>query len=112
MPAAGPARTSVGQHQAKGYDREEPLRFTGHERDFDNTTPNDSSSYIDYMHARYYARPITVGGTRIVDGHHRYVAGRIVGREPPIAPGTASRSARVYKWVKDVYKDLTDWGNN
>ena len=51
----GEERTSIGQHQAKGYDREEPLRFTGHERDFDNTAPNDSSSFIDYMHARYYA---------------------------------------------------------
>ncbi|HEV7240800.1 MAG TPA: RHS repeat-associated core domain-containing protein [Thermoanaerobaculia bacterium] len=51
----GEERTTIGQHQARGYDREEPLRFTSHERDFDNTHPNDSSSYIDYMHARYYA---------------------------------------------------------
>jgi RHS repeat-associated protein len=51
----GEERTTIGQHQARGYDREEPLRFTGHERDFDSDTPNDSSSYIDYMHARYYA---------------------------------------------------------
>jgi RHS repeat-associated protein len=51
----GEERTTIGQHQARGYDREEPLRFTSHERDFDNAQPNDSSSYIDYMHARYYA---------------------------------------------------------
>ncbi len=51
----GEERTAIGQHQARGYDREEPLRFTGHERDFDNAQPNDSSAYIDSMHARYYA---------------------------------------------------------
>lgn len=55
----GEERTAIGQHQARGYDREEPLRFTGHERDFDNAQPNDSSSYVDSMHARYYA---TKGG--------------------------------------------------
>ena len=51
----GAERTMIGQHLARGFDREEPMRFTGHERDFDNTTPNDSSAYIDYMHALYYA---------------------------------------------------------
>lgn len=51
----GEERTKVGQHVARGFDREEPLRFTGHERGFDNLQPNDSSAYIDYMHARYYA---------------------------------------------------------
>ncbi|MDP9194007.1 MAG: RHS repeat-associated core domain-containing protein [Acidobacteriota bacterium] len=70
----GEERTSIGQHQAKGYDREEPLRFTGHERDFDNTTPNDSSSYIDYMHARYYAttsgRFLSVDPGRDWDDHN------------------------------------------
>lgn len=50
----GEDRTTVGQQAAKGFDREQPHRFTGHERDFDNTQPNDSSSYVDYMHARSY----------------------------------------------------------
>jgi RHS repeat-associated protein len=50
----GEERTTIAQHMARGFDREEPLRFTGHERDFDNSQPNDSSSYLDYMHARYY----------------------------------------------------------
>lgn len=50
----GEERTLIGQQLAKGFDREEPHRFTGHERDFDTATPNDSSSYVDAMHARYY----------------------------------------------------------
>jgi RHS repeat-associated protein len=67
--------------------------------------------YANRAAAGEVAPPIRVDGTRIVDGHHRYVAGRIVGREPAVAPGTSSPSARVYNWLKDVYKDLTDWGN-
>jgi len=51
----GEERTAISQHVPRGYDREEPFRFTGHERDFDIPEPNDSSSYIDYMHARYYS---------------------------------------------------------
>lgn len=34
------------------------MRFTGHERDNNNTTPNTQDGDLDYMHARYYA-PVT-----------------------------------------------------
>ena len=51
----GEERTSLGQHAARGFDREPPHRFTGHERDFDSAAPNGSSASIDSMHARYYA---------------------------------------------------------
>ena len=34
--------------------REEPINFTGHERDFDLTQTGDNDNYLDYMHARYY----------------------------------------------------------
>lgn len=34
-----------------GTIRPEPLRFTGHERDFDTSW---APEYLDYMHARYY----------------------------------------------------------
>ena len=50
----GGERTEIDQHTALGFSREEPLRYTGHERDFEHAAPNDSSAYIDYMHARYY----------------------------------------------------------
>ena len=51
----GEERTPVAQQVARGFERESPHRFTGHERDFDTATPNDSSAYVDAMHARYYA---------------------------------------------------------
>src|SRR5436190_301558 len=38
---------------AAGYDREEPARFTGHERDFNAGTTSENANYNDYMHARY-----------------------------------------------------------
>ena len=51
----GEERTAIAQLRARGFDRESPHRFTGHERDFDSVAPNDSSGYVDSMHARYYA---------------------------------------------------------
>jgi len=44
------------QETAGGFDREDPKRFTGHERDY--AAPPDapaSAYYLDYMHARFYA---------------------------------------------------------
>ena len=35
-----------------GYDREEPMRFTGHERDFNVGATTENSNYNDFMHAR------------------------------------------------------------
>jgi RHS repeat-associated protein len=41
------------QETTNGFDREDPMRFTGHERDFFTSSP-PSIPYLDYMHARYY----------------------------------------------------------
>jgi RHS repeat-associated protein len=44
------------QETAGGFDREDPKRFTGHERDY--APPGESpasTAYLDYMHARYYS---------------------------------------------------------
>ena len=41
------------QETSEGYDREEPARFTGHERDFNAGTTSENANYNDYMHARY-----------------------------------------------------------
>ncbi|MEK6374099.1 MAG: RHS repeat-associated core domain-containing protein [Acidobacteriota bacterium] len=38
-----------------GFDREEPMKFTGHERDFAGGFGAEDSHYVDYMHARYFA---------------------------------------------------------
>jgi len=40
---------------AGGFDREEPMKFTGQERDFAGGEGREDSHYIDYMHARYYS---------------------------------------------------------
>jgi RHS repeat-associated protein len=40
----------------EGYDRPEPLKFTGHERDFVGGSGYDNvDNYLDYMHARNYS---------------------------------------------------------
>jgi RHS repeat-associated protein len=41
------------QETSIGFDREEPRRFTGHERDFVAADGCDAT-VLDYMHARYY----------------------------------------------------------
>jgi RHS repeat-associated protein len=44
------------QDTAGGFDREDPKRFTGHERDY--APPGESAAstaYLDYMHARFYS---------------------------------------------------------
>jgi RHS repeat-associated protein len=46
--------TSMRQEQARGYDRENPLRFMSHEREFLGGTATENANTIDYMHARYY----------------------------------------------------------
>ena len=51
----GEERTLIGQQVARGFDRETPHRFTGHERDYDAAAPNAGSSYVDSMHARFYS---------------------------------------------------------
>jgi len=56
------------QETAGGFDREDPKRFTGHERDY--AAPPDSPAsayYLDYMHARYYSS--NVGRFFSVDRH-------------------------------------------
>src|SRR5204863_7143384 len=40
---------------AGGFDREEPAKFTGHERDFAGGQGREDSHYTDYMHARDYS---------------------------------------------------------
>jgi RHS repeat-associated protein len=43
----------VAQETAAGYDREEPLKFTGHERDYAGGFGGEDGHAVDYMHARY-----------------------------------------------------------
>ncbi len=44
--------TALRQETPNGFDREEPMKFTGHERDFTGGTMTENTNYLDYMHAR------------------------------------------------------------
>jgi RHS repeat-associated protein len=46
--------TSIRQETAGGFDREEPMKFTGAERDFAAGTDSENTNYIDHMYARSY----------------------------------------------------------
>jgi len=46
------------QETTAGFDREDPMRFTGHERDFRSGFLQTTTPYLDYMHARYYASTV------------------------------------------------------
>jgi RHS repeat-associated protein len=69
-------------------------------------------NYVRRLEAGQVAPPIKVDGSIIVDGNHRYVAGRLVGREPAQTAGTVSPSqATRARPVQDLKVDPNDWGN-
>jgi RHS repeat-associated protein len=55
----GAEQTPINQEEmnfgGNGVIRPEPLRFTGHQRDFNGSWSLENFDYIDYMHARYYS---------------------------------------------------------
>lgn len=44
------------------------------------------------------APAIKVDGSMIVDGNHRYIAGKVLGREPPIQPWSGGRPGDAVPW--------------
>jgi RHS repeat-associated protein len=38
----------------ESFERVQPMKFTGHERDYISAVNTESTDYLDYMHARYY----------------------------------------------------------
>jgi hypothetical protein len=44
----------------------------------------------------------------IVEGNHRYIAGRICGKDPPIQPWAGGRPAQVVPWEK-ILIDAAEW---
>jgi|GEM_PF-5092516 len=50
----GDEYSPFSQETAAGFDREEPMKFTGHERDYAGGMGAEDGHAIDYMHARYY----------------------------------------------------------
>ncbi len=56
------------------------------------------------------APAIQISGDMIIEGHHRYVAGKIHGWEPKTVPGNATSATNVTTW-KNVITDPADWDN-
>ncbi|WP_238387938.1 RHS repeat-associated core domain-containing protein, partial [Pararcticibacter amylolyticus] len=68
--------------------------------------------YVNMLDAGSEAPAIKVAGDVIVEGNHRFVAGRIVGQEPAQVPGTLSPSqASSVKPIQATKVDPVDWGN-
>jgi RHS repeat-associated protein len=63
----GGETTSVWQEENGGFDREDPMKFTGHERDYAGSFGREDGHAIDYMHARYYSA--SLGRFLSVDRH-------------------------------------------
>ena len=70
------------------------------------------ANYVQKIEAGMVAPAIKVDGKIIVEGNHRYVAGRLAGKEPAQTAGTASPSqVRQAKPIENIKVDPTDWGN-
>jgi hypothetical protein len=54
--------------------------------------------YVDRILAGEKPPAIRVDGSIIVDGNHRYVAGRVLGQEPPVTEWMGGRPNRVIPW--------------
>jgi RHS repeat-associated protein len=68
--------------------------------------------YVDMLNQGKEPPPIKVDGDVIVDGNHRYIAGRVFGSDPPIQPGTLFPSRRgQIRSFEDIFIDPSDWGN-
>jgi hypothetical protein len=63
-------------------------------------------TYVDRLIAGEVAPAIKVDGAIIVDGNHRYIAGRVMGREPAIQPWAGGRGP-IVPW--NEIKISPDW---
>jgi hypothetical protein len=66
--------------------------------------------YVTRLGGGEIAPSIKVNNGIIVDGNHRYIAGRIFGQEPLQIPGAGGRINSIINWSK-LKIDPFDWGN-
>ena len=64
--------------------------------------------YVDKLSAGETPPAIKVDGNMIVDGNHRYIAGRIFGQDPPIQPWAGGRPDGAVPW-SDIKISPNDW---
>ncbi|MBI0520873.1 RHS repeat-associated core domain-containing protein, partial [Pectobacterium parmentieri] len=68
--------------------------------------------YVDRLLKGDIAPPIKVDGNIIVEGNHRYIAGKVVGKMPEMSPGTLPPSKLPdIKPMSSTIVDDFDWGN-
>jgi RHS repeat-associated protein len=75
-----------------GFDREDPKRFTGHERDYAGEGAPASTAYLDYMHARSFSATV----------------GRFLSVDPLIGDVADPQSFNRYAYVENNPALLTD----
>src|SRR5260221_6554466 len=80
------------QEVAAGFDREEPMKYTGHERDFVGGTLADTAVTLDYMHARFFEAAM----------------GRFLSVDPVIGSMFRPQSWNRYAYVGDNPINATD----
>ncbi|WEX94598.1 hemagglutinin repeat-containing protein [Achromobacter sp. SS2-2022] len=69
--------------------------------------------YVDRLLAGEVSPPIKMDGDVIVDGNHRYIAARILGREVKVVPSVLPNSLRDKKSsISKIEVDSADWGNH
>ncbi len=68
--------------------------------------------YVDRLLKGDIAPPIKVDGNIVVEGNHRYIAGKVVGKMPEMSPGTLPPSKLPdIKPMSSTIVDDFDWGN-
>jgi hypothetical protein len=69
--------------------------------------------YVNKLKQGLIPPPIKVADGVIIEGNHRYAAGKVFGREPARVPGVLSPSqAGNVRPFGDIHIDPTDWGNH
>jgi len=68
--------------------------------------------YVDRLAAGEVAPAIRVADGVVVEGNHRYIAGRLFGSEPSVQAGTRAshRTATSSRSFSDLFLDSVDWG--
>jgi len=68
--------------------------------------------YVDRLLAGENPPSIKMDGDVIVDGNHRYIASRLLGRDVQVTAGVLPSSMKGnVKLVSQIKVDYTDWGN-
>jgi RHS repeat-associated protein len=88
----GDESTPVSQEVAAGYDREDPMKFTGHERDYAWGMGAEDPHAIDDMHARYESPSL----------------GRFLSVDPLEGDSRDPQSWNRYAYVRNNPMDRTD----